>query len=552
MKKLVIILQLFFSFLIYAQENYSLNSLLIKLDNQKWEVSKLNLKENKFSILKLDDILETNNISRILPIGNPKQTYTFQLEFSQNIDVQNFIKLVNVLDEVEYIEPDYNAEGGGKQCNTEMTTPSDPLFNRQWGIYNNGTFFVSGMPFTSENDADVDLDLVWDLETGDPNMLIAVPDTGFNVSHPELSGRIWTNPNEIPNDGIDNDANGYIDDINGWDFVNNDNNATDDHGHGTNCSGILLASGNNGIGYAGVNWNSKLIPLKVLDSNNSGQYSWMANSIYYAVNKGAKVISMSIGGTGNSTTLFDAVQYAVSQNVVFVACMMNFNNSTTYYPAGYTSTLDMIAVGSTDSDDDRTAPFFWSATSGSNYGNHITVVAPGNYIYGLNYISNTNYNTYWGGTSQATPLVAGVASLLLSENPNLTPAQIKNIIKNTAQDQVGATSEDTAGWDMYMGWGRVNAFQAFQTLGQLESNTNSQEFEYINPINNNNLIIHSKGNYTGNYKLKVYNLEGKLMKNAEIKIEKGTNSIDFDLPAGTYIVSFENTNYKKVIKIINN
>ncbi|MGB0897575.1 MAG: S8 family serine peptidase, partial [Flavobacteriaceae bacterium] len=192
-----------------------------------------------------------------------------------------------------------------------------------------------------------------------------------------------------------------IDDLTaGWDFINNDNNPTDDHGHGTNVAGIVLASGNNAIGYAGVNWNSRVMICKALNSTNSGSYAAIAGSIYYAVDNGAKVISMSIGGSGNSVTLSDAIDYCYNNGVVLVACMMNFNNNVNYYPAAYTN---VIAVGSTDPDDKRSNPFFWSNTSGSNYGNHIDLVAPGNYMYGLSYSSDTNYGSYWGGTSQATP-----------------------------------------------------------------------------------------------------------------------------------------------------
>jgi subtilisin family serine protease len=550
MKKIIILSIFLFTNYLISQENYNSKSLILKLNSELWSISKLDLKNNVFAISKIDNWLSRNQIKKIIPIGQAEKTFVFQIEFKNEINVTKSIKLLKTYPEIIYVEPDYLSEGGGKKSDA-LQTPNDALFNRQWGIINNGSFNVSGMPFVSENDADADIDLAWDVETGDPNLIVAVPDTGFRLSHPELSGRIWTNSSEIANDGVDNDNNGLIDDVNGWDYANNDNNATDDYGHGTNCTGILLAKGNNGIGYAGVNWNSKLMPLKVLDANNSGQYSWMANSIYYAVDKGAKIISMSIGGTGNSITLQNAVQYAITNNVVFVACMMNFNNNTTYYPAGYASSMDIIAVGSTDSDDDRTSPFFWSATSGSNYGNHLTLVAPGNYIYGLSHTSDTNYNGYWGGTSQATPLVAGVASLLRSSNPNLTPLQIKNILKNTAQDQVGAANEDVLGFDVYMGWGRVNAYSAFQTLSNLNLVNNKQEFTYKNPIDNKKFEFFSR-NYHTNFNLEVYSYDGKLMKDERIIINEGKNEIDFNYPKGNYILVLKNDDYKKTIKIIAN
>jgi len=184
------------------------------------------------------------------------------------------------------------------------------------------------------------------------------------------------------------------------------------------------------------------------------------------VDNGAKVINMSLGGPSNPITFQNAVAYAINNNVVVVASMMNDNSNTVYYPAAYPG---VIAVGSTDPDDTRSAPFFWDPSSGSNYGSHISVVAPGNYIYGIWYQSNTSYGAYYGGTSQAAPHVSGLAALLLAQDPNRTPAQIKSIIETTAEDQTGDPIEDTPGWDQYYGYGRINAFNALSVT----TNTNS-------------------------------------------------------------------------------
>jgi subtilisin family serine protease len=141
--------------------------------------------------------------------------------------------------------------------------------------------------------------------------------------------------------------------------------------------------------------------------------------------------------------------------------MMNANTSEPFYPAAY---KNVLAVGSTNPDDTRTAPFFWAAGSGSNYGSNISVVAPGNYIYNL---SDDGYNTCWGGTSQAAPLVTGVASLLIAQNPAISALAIKQIICSTADDQVGKPSEDTPGWDQYYGYGRINAEKALEEGARL-------------------------------------------------------------------------------------
>jgi thermitase len=480
------------------------------------------------------------------PIGNFNKTKTLLINLKSDDSLGDFINQYKKLPDVEFVEEDFQSEGGGKsnlETQSVSNIPNDNYFNRQWGLYNNG--IMSGIG-TVKADADTDMELAWDIETGDPNLVIAVIDSGFRMTHPELAGRIWNNPND-PVDGIDNDGNGLIDDYQGWDYTNNDNDPTDDHGHGTNCSGIVLAGANNGIGYAGVNWNSKLMVLKALNANNSGTFSAMTNSIYYAVDNGAKVISMSIGGPSFSQALKNAVDYAYSHNVVFVVCMMNYNNGVLYYPAALDN---VIAVGSTNPDDTRTSPFFWDETSGSNFGNHIDVVAPGNYIYGLSSTSNTNYNSYWGGTSQATPLVAGVASLLLSKNPNLTVDQIKNIIYSSADDLVGNPNEDTAGFDIYMGHGRVNAFKALQQTLNVSDIDNVKGISIANPVGEN-LILKSEI-ALNDANISIYSFDGKLILNKNINLDKGLNKILLPVSKGNYILEINNHNYKKNFKIVKN
>jgi len=330
----------------------------------------------------------------------------------------------------------------------------------------------------SKAGADIDMENGWSLEQGDSTIIVGIIDTGDKLDHPEFAGRIWKNYKEIPNNGIDDDGNGFVDDVQGWNFAGSNNDPTDDQGHGTNVAGIIGANANNTILYAGVDWKCKLMILKGLNNSSFGYYSWWADAIYYAVDNGAKVINMSLGGKGVSTTLQDAVNYALNNNVVIAACMMNTNSDTIYYPAKYTG---VIAVGSTNPNDTRSNPFFWSPTSGSNYGSHISVVAPGNYIYGLNYQSNTSYSSYWGGTSQATPLVAGLASLLLAQDTNRTPAQIKSIIESTAEDQVGDPSEDTPGWDQYYGFGRINAFYALSVFTGIKTQDPQDEMVTVFP-----------------------------------------------------------------------
>jgi subtilisin family serine protease len=410
--------------------------------------------------------------------------------------------------EVEYAEPDYIGTGGG-----QPVVPNDLYYSRQWGLKNDGSFSYS----PAVAGADIKMEAAWAIETGDSSVVVAILDSGLKLDHPEFQGRIWNNSAEISGNGNDDDKNGLIDDVNGWDYANGDNNPTDDYGHGTNVAGIAGANGNNSIGYAGVDWNCKLMPLKGLDSNNSGYYSWWASAIYYAVDNGADVINMSMGGTSNSTTLSNAVNYALSHNVSIVACMMNANSNTVYYPAGFPG---VIAVGSTNPNDSRSTPFFWSNTSGSNYGSHISVVAPGNYIFGLSNQSNTNFNSYWGGTSQATPLVTGLVSLLLARKPGLTPAQLKTIIESTADDKVGNSLEDVPGWDQYYGYGRINAYKALSSV-----NTFSPDFPlpglsvFPNPFTTKAVLRF--GTRLGNATVSILNPLGQVVK--EISAVDGDN-----------------------------
>lgn len=548
-KLLVFVSIIFFNLIAFSQDkNYYENQIIVKF---KKDINLVSI--NVFDDTAINSLNTSHHITKIEGIGNTKITNTYLLTFDGSNSTHNILENYKNSNLIEFAEPNYIAYGSGVKGSNLATFPNDTYFNRQWGLFNNGSFSVSGMPFVSTNDADTDMELAWDIETGDPNLIIAVSDTGLNMSHQDISSRIWNKTVEVI-DGIDNDGNGLIDDYNGWDWVNGDNQPTDDHGHGTNCTGIIGAISNNSVGYAGVNWNSKIMPLKVLGSSNTGSYANIANSIYYAADNGAKILSMSIGGTGVSTTVLNAIDYANTRGMLLVVCMMNTNNNIIYYPAGYASTRsNVIAVGSTNSNDARTNPFFWSSTSGSNYGSHITVVAPGNYIWGLGISSNFDYNSYWGGTSQATPLVAGIASLIKSYNADYTPSQIKTLISNTAQDLVGIQTEDSQGWDQYMGWGRVNAFNA---LNQLFLNNNN--FEYynnnivlINPVENHQIKVNVPQDFIGVYKLTIIDMIGRKILDQEINLKSGENIIPFEKAKGNYIVTLKGNKYSKVYKIAN-
>ena len=531
MKKLILVLScILLSNFSFSQNN---NELIVKFKANKKPKSSEVLKLQKFDNADISLLNKSNKIESIELTGNKKERDTYILELNSSKPIEELIELYKKTGLFEYVEPNYVGNGHGFQ-----TTPNDNNFNRQWSHYNDGTFSLSN----STTDADIDTDLAWDITKGDPNLIVAILDSGAKLDHPEFSGRIWMNTNENQN-GTDTDSNNYIDDTNGWDFVNDDNDPTDDHGHGTNVTGIALASGNNSIGYAGVNWNSKIMICKILDNNNSGFYSWWAEAIYYAVDNGASVINMSVGGNGSSTLLENAINYAYDNNVPVVVSTGN-QNSVIEYPAKYTNAF---AIGSTNPDDTRSVPFFWSATSGSNFGSELDFVAPGNYIYGLSYSSNTNYNSYWGGTSQAAPHVAGLISLLLSVEPSLSVSEIRTILEESSEDQVG-DSNDTSGWDQYYGHGRINAFHALthSTLSIYNfENTNKDLLIYPNPIiSGSNLKILNLAN--GENVINIYNIIGQYIYN--IKKSTTGNSTTISLPelnTGVYLLKIDN-NLEKI------
>jgi len=278
----------------------------------------------------------------------------------------------------------------------------------------------------------------WQVESGKKSVVVAVVDTGTQTDHPDLAAQIWTNPRETAN-GVDDDGDGFIDDVHGWNFVANNNDPTDDNKHGTHCSGIIAATRGNGQGIAGTA-NVSIMPVKVLNSEGSGSTSDIIKGVQYAVDHGASIISMSLGGTGFEQAFADVCRDAIARNVVIVAANGNDSANTISYPAGYEG---VIAVSATDQND--------QIASFSNTGEGTAIAAPGVEI--LSTLVGSTYGNL-SGTSMATPYVAGVAALVRSANPNLTAAQVRERLMNTADDL------GTPGYDTVYGAGRVNARKA--------------------------------------------------------------------------------------------
>jgi hypothetical protein len=300
-------------------------------------------------------------------------------------------------------------------------------------------------------DADIDAVEGWDITTGTGSTIVAVIDTGVDYTHQDLAANIWVNPGETAGDGIDNDGNGYVDDIHGYDFANNDPDPMDDNNHGTHVFGSIGGVANNGKGVAGVNWNATIMPVKFIASNGSGSIADAVAAIGYAVDNGARISNNSWGFNGAFPQfLFDAVQNAQNASHIFVAAAGNGdafgnglnNDSTVFYPSNFE--LDnIVAVAATDHNDSK-AGF-------SNYGaTTVDVGAPGVAI--LSTTIGKTYSTF-NGTSMATPHTTGLLSLIMDQNPGWDYLQVIDRLYETV-DPIAALDGST------VTGGRINAAAA--------------------------------------------------------------------------------------------
>ncbi|MCU0372387.1 MAG: S8 family serine peptidase [Ignavibacteria bacterium] len=376
---------------------------------------------------------------------------------------------------VEYAEPVYIGFAAGEKVVQDTLYPDDTYFSKQWYLDNAGNIKPSSGGAGKEGE-DINMLKAWEVEQGSEEIIIAILDSGIDERSKDLKGRVWINKKEIPDNDIDDDRNGYTDDYKGWDFAYDDNSAGDGFGHGTNIASVIGANTNNGFGFAGINPKSRLMNCKNLSDNNSGEYEWWAQSLKYAVDNGAKIINMSEGGDDYSKVLKTAVDYAVMRGAFISAAMMNRGDGRNYYPA---SIPGVFAVGATDTDGKRCRRFSWGG--GSCYGKHISVVAPGNKIYGVDYEDPYKFDTFWSGTSQSTAIVSGLASLLLSQDNTRSAEAIKSIIRNTAVDRTGDLTEDKQGWDMYYGYGRVDCFLALTYNNPEKRNKVEEEYRDRKP-----------------------------------------------------------------------
>lgn len=369
-----------------------------------------------------------------------KSINVYQLKIPTTLAVDTAVSQLKQNPLVEYAQPNY-------LYYLDDTVPNDPGFGSLWGLHNTGQ--DGGVP-----DADIDAPEAWDITTGSDQVVIAVIDSGVDLDHPDLAANIWTNPGEIPGNGLDDDQNGFVDDVHGWDFSGNDNDPSPVgaacRGHGTHVAGTIGAVGNNNVGVSGVNWHVKIMPLKaftiVLGSLCAGDTAALISAVEYYTMMHVRISSNSWGGLLPDLAMMQAI---IASDSIFVAAAGNGsldgigdnNDKIPFYPAGY-PLPNVIAVAATDRTDTR-AVF-------SNFGRQsVDLGAPGVDI--LSTLPDNIYGTL-SGTSMATPHVSGVAGLLLAQDPTLTNQEvIWRILHGT----------DFINLPVLSG-GRLNAYKALQ------------------------------------------------------------------------------------------
>ncbi|MDS0527442.1 S8 family serine peptidase [Clostridium sp. SHJSY1] len=373
----------------------------------------------------------------VLSTDNLGYTGSKLVKYKGNKNPEELAKIIksNYGNNVEYIEPNYILNS--LDINSSWV-PSDPYYPNLWGLKNTGQYFLGqfGTP-----GVDINVEKAWDVTKGDSGVVVAVIDSGVDYTHPDLSNNMWKNTKEIPNNNIDDDGNGYVDDVNGWNFYQSSNNPMDDYGHGTHVAGTIAALDNT-IGVIGVAPHVKIMSLKFLDSNGKGSIANAIKAINYAKKMGAKIINNSWGGGDYSQALYDTIK---NYDGLFVAAAGNVgtdNDLYPNYPASY-NLPNILSVAAIDN--------IGSLADFSNYGvTTVDVAAPGVRIY-----STKPSNSYQSlrGTSMATSHVSGIAALVLSANPLDSAANIKDSITESVVKLPSLNGKIATG-------GMVNAYGA--------------------------------------------------------------------------------------------
>lgn len=418
------------------------------------------------------------------------------VHLDSSVSVEEAVRRAKEDPRVEYAEPDYFVYAMD-------TVPNDPLFSQLWGLYSTGCTFCGPDQQTSS----IVAPQAWDITQGSDDIVAVVLDTGADLKHADLAANAWVNPQEIAGNGIDDDGNGFIDDVNGWNFFDGNNQLftsfVEDE-HGTHVSGSIGAVGNNGTGVTGVAWHVKLMSLKFLGGtgvNAGGLTSNAVKGINYAIDirrrgVNVRVINASWGGPKDSQALRDAIAAANDAGILFVCAAGNSganlddvpdfpsvnSRSPDAFPGAYGRALpNVISVAAVDQNG--------FLASFSNFGHSsVSLAAPGVFI--LSTVPNGGYDRF-SGTSQASPHVAGIAVLLWSQNPSLTPAQVKKRIVDTSEPLPSLVSKTARSGraDAYAALiNRIAPAQSPLIVGQLQFTKHSVTIDGLGFVNGSAVI----------------------------------------------------------------
>lgn len=378
------------------------------------------------------------------------------IDDQDGLDVESVVNEYKLMSEVEYAHPDYKITldpqedfgfGSYEDSNDEEgfypngKKPNDPMFVNQWGLNNTGQ---DG----GKQSADIKAVQAWTKTTGSRKVVVAVLDTGVDYTHEDLASNMWHPSNNNLEKYYDDEL-GTVDDENGFDATGEDN-PMDDNGHGTHCAGVIGADGDNNVGIAGINWKVEIMPLKFMNKRGNGSTSAAIQAINYVIERkkagvNVRIISASWGSTQTSKALEDAIRAAGKEGIIFIAASGNSSDNTDkrpHYPAGY-QLPNVVSVAALDRND-KLASF-------SNYGaKTVHVAAPGAAI-----VSTWLQNGFRdaSGTSMATPHVAGIAALILSKEPNISVAKLKERLITSVDPLPDLKDKVVSG-------GRINAAKA--------------------------------------------------------------------------------------------
>ncbi len=408
-------------------------------------------KSCKDLLVRFSDRADVNQISSILSDEdlNAVQffpgTKIFHVEGNSSESYEHILKRLNENQKVAYAAPNLPI--------STSTSPNDPYYSYLWALHN------IGQDGGTIGD-DIGMESVWSVLTGSSDIIVAIVDTGIDYNHEDLAANMWINPGEIPNNNIDDDHNGYVDDYYGYNFYDYNNDPMDDFFHGTHVAGTIGAVGDNGIGVTGINWHVKLMAVKFLNSSGSGYLSDAIPAIEYAVDNGAKILNNSWGFNSGAPIpsdytqeiyqpLRDAIKYADDHGVIFVAAAGNSgvdSDENANYPSAY-SVQNIISVAATDRNDNLAYFSNWGKIS-------VDLGAPGVDIWSSfpTWYANPPYASI-SGTSMATPHVAGAAAMVWANNTNLSHRQVINRILQGVSPNSDLANKSVTG-------GRLNLWQS--------------------------------------------------------------------------------------------